>query len=657
MLEPTDRLLYLTELRPPPGYVLDRAVATTYSLDLVSLLMAPVSMAVLELEGREQALADPVAVLEALRRTVGRFAVFCQQGHISVPRQESLLYSYLEPAVIEVRPESESGVFHPKTWLLRFAQEGRPVIYRFLCLSRNLTQDRSWDTAVVLEGELEDRTYAFSRNHPLGDFVAALPGLAASDMSGPASEHVELMADEVRRVRFALPEPFQDGGGRQDLGFAPLGLRTLGPGRPSAEGCRRQMVVSPFLSDSQLAHLIEHGRRNVLISRTDSLDALSDETWRQLESSGTEVYVMDEAAEDPEEAVGHDADSFEAEDEESVEPAEDWETESSGKRRFSGLHAKLYVIEHGARDTRLWTGSANYTAAGFGGLNTEFLVGLRGRRREIGIEKILGKEEDEAEDEGKEATCLRALLHRYVRPAEQAPDEAGRRAAEKALETARRDIAQAGLRLVASETDAGPYDLRLRAQRPVQPLAGDMKASCFPLSLGRAARRDAGALASGGEVVFAPTAPGDLTRFMAFHLVTRWEGQELTASFVLNLPAEGFPADRDSFVLSSILSDRDRFLRYLLFLLAEEGAPEAVDILLGESARGHSCEFVGGLFDGMPLFERMVSAFSRSPESIDRVSRLVEELRRTQAGRAVIPEEFMALWSVFEEARGREPIA
>ena len=59
MLEPNSRLLYLDELRPPEGYSLDRAIATTYTLDLLSLLMAPLSMVLFECETKEEMLKQP----------------------------------------------------------------------------------------------------------------------------------------------------------------------------------------------------------------------------------------------------------------------------------------------------------------------------------------------------------------------------------------------------------------------------------------------------------------------------------------------------------------------------------------------------------------------------------------------------------------------
>ena len=45
MLAPDNRALLLDALRPPPGCSLDRAVATTFTLDLETALMVPLALA------------------------------------------------------------------------------------------------------------------------------------------------------------------------------------------------------------------------------------------------------------------------------------------------------------------------------------------------------------------------------------------------------------------------------------------------------------------------------------------------------------------------------------------------------------------------------------------------------------------------------------
>ena len=152
MLEPNNRQLLRDALRPPAGYVLDRAITTTFSLDLMALLAIPVSFTCFQLKDQEgPPQIDPLALVEALRRYASKIAVFCQAGQIHVPRRVQLLLGYLEDSVYEVKAP-RGGVFHPKLTVLRYtAQENNdsvaklpPVVYRLLCSSRNLTFDRSW---------------------------------------------------------------------------------------------------------------------------------------------------------------------------------------------------------------------------------------------------------------------------------------------------------------------------------------------------------------------------------------------------------------------------------------------------------------------------------------------------------------------------------
>src|SRR5262245_55993164 len=139
MLGPHDRRLLLDALRPPAGYALDFALGTTYSLDLLALLTAPLAFTLFDWQDAEgRPMADPLATLEALRRYADRIAVFCQSGQTLVPKQRRILFGYLEGSVFEVAPPGPASSFHPKFWALRFTAPDEPVRYRLLNLSRNL---------------------------------------------------------------------------------------------------------------------------------------------------------------------------------------------------------------------------------------------------------------------------------------------------------------------------------------------------------------------------------------------------------------------------------------------------------------------------------------------------------------------------------------
>ena len=110
MLAPDNRALLLDALRPPPGCSLDRAVATTFALDLETALMVPLALAGFQLVDDP----DPVEIMEALRRMSERLDIFCQAGVISAASWRSDLVALLEKSIHEVRRPRAGRIFHPK---------------------------------------------------------------------------------------------------------------------------------------------------------------------------------------------------------------------------------------------------------------------------------------------------------------------------------------------------------------------------------------------------------------------------------------------------------------------------------------------------------------------------------------------------------------
>ena len=95
MLEPKDRKKFLEHLRPPEGFKLDCAIGTTFSLDLISLLIAPLAMVFFESEDKDEVLKDPTALLESLREVKGHLSLYCQAGRIAVPKASNYLLNLL----------------------------------------------------------------------------------------------------------------------------------------------------------------------------------------------------------------------------------------------------------------------------------------------------------------------------------------------------------------------------------------------------------------------------------------------------------------------------------------------------------------------------------------------------------------------------------
>jgi hypothetical protein len=626
MLDPNARQLYLEVLRPPEEYQFDRALATTFSLNLLTLLMVPFSLAMFEHERTAETLGNPIALLEALRRTANKLSVFCQRGQIAVPPADQLLYSYLEPMVVEVLlPNHPSGVFHPKIWLMRFVAEDRPTIYRFLCLSRNLTFDKSWDTVLALEGAVQQRKVGYSRNRPLSDFIAHLPQLACVPVSDRIEQDIELLSDEVRRVAFEPPSGFKD-----EIVFHPVGI----PGyrRFSIKGhVDRLLIVSPFLSRQILIRLTSNGGQHVLVSRVASLD---EELRERERARFSEILVMDEAAARTEET-----------DEEATEETETGKTDGAelGDFGLSGLHAKLYLAKAG-RNARLWTGSANATSAAFSGRNVEFMVELKGSHSKIGIDKVLEQDDHRIN--------FRDLLKNYMPPKEPQSGDSEQRQLEGQVESVRRELTALDMRLAVQQGAAdGLYDLILMvaSNRPYT-FTEEVEGRCWPITLQQGYAKDLISLLNTKQVVFGGISTASVTSFLAFELTLRSGNLKHSARFVLNLPMEDVPEDRDECILRNILSDQSNFLRYLLFLLADTGV-EPTWLTSPYRRTGIGVQQTLPLLSEYGLMEKLVRAYSRTPEKLDSIAELVDDLCQSPDGRQLLPEGFEELWRTIWRAR------
>lgn len=592
MIHSETRSLLTDALTPPPGYTFDNGVATSFSLDLVTLLGLPLHLAWLgQAHGHGEEL-DLLALMEALRRTAGQLTVFCQRGRMLVPRVASPLLGLLEGMVHEVSAK-HGGAFHPKVWLLKFvsATEEKAQL-RLLVLSRNLTDDRSWDVSLRLDGIVGRKKLA--SNMPLRTLLEQTIGMSHKALNMDRAANLQHLLEATMRCVWELPGAFDEvrfhvlGVGRKAVPWAP---------EPDAGRWDELGVISPFASAEALERLGALSDRALfLVSRPEELDKLAAHVPDGYET----VWVMDERAEtgDAEEAV-------------------------QGRER--GLHAKVFVGKRGW-NTHLFVGSANATnAALVAGHNVEFMAELIGKASKV------GRPGDWLGDDG-----IKQLLAPYQRTVPGDTNEDLLQLAQ--LEGARERLCAAGLSLHCSvDEDGWSLGLTGLVRADLQDVAGWV----WPVTVrsdGAIALLEAGTLLPLGKF-----AAQDITSFAGFRLVLG--KHELC--FALNLPLHGAPKDRELAVLRAALRNRDGFVRYLLLLLGdwEAGGGGSGG---GRGGRG------GGHVDAntLPLFEMLARAYARDPTRLAQVSqvvaRLSEDLPATQDG--ILSPEFMEIWTCFEVA-------
>ena len=623
MLPPDSRTTAFELIRPPSGYRLDFAVLTTYTLDLEALLVLPLSVLVHPDGGLEELLAEPLRLHQAIRDAGDRVHAFVDEKGIAIPRGARPLYSMLESSVHPVRAPN-GGAFHPKVWVARFRAEGDAAedLLRVAVLSRNLTFDRSWDVALASEALFRSRRYV-AASRPLRDFLLELPQLATNGNRIPqdVTERVEGLADQVWRTAFPAPEGFD----------APIEFHTIGLARgrrtwrPPSSG-HSVLAVAPFVNRTGLDAGARLGRDDrTLVSRQEELDKLSEDAlaaWKQiLVLSDTALGEAEDGLADRDDdtaAAGGDA------------PRDDDQPTAAGDARPSGLHAKMIAVEHGWRVT--WSvGSANLTAAAFTGSNVEMMASVTGKKGGAsgrGIGHFL--------DGGFLKLCV---PYQRVEPEDVDPRVSDARAR---LEAARDALVDAGLRVVCVPGD----DLwTLTIDGGAVPPGDDIEIVAWPVSI---AEDQALGL---NEPLRWRLPVARLTAFIAFRLRVAVRGVD-DIRMTLRLPAEGMPADRMHHVLRGLLDSPEKFLRFLRALL---GGLDQLSGWVEDEGQGDGAAPWGVGGGGETLLDDLVRTASRDPDRLKPVRRLIDDLRKTEEGRRIVPDELFAVWTAVEEALTREP--
>lgn len=612
MLQPSDRAHLFESLRPPEGYALDYAIGTTFTLDLLTLLTAPLAFTSFDWANEEGSLVHrPQALLATMQQYANRISLFCQTGKIALPKEASQLFSYLEKSVIEVDAPKPGGLFHPKVWILRFTAPKQPFCYRLLCLSRNLTFDRAWDTILRLEGELTDTK--IPANQPLSDFVRRLPELAHNKAVPQRTQQaIDRIQQEIQRVAFEFPPGFQK------IMFHPVGISGAGSFSFSAP-VDRLLIVSPFVSDSAAKRLGKLGSRNVLISRPESLLPLQRETLSHFEQL---FYLTPEA--NPEEDDTEEGDAESA-------------TALLAQAPLVGLHAKLYVADAG-KNTHVWTGSANATEAAFS-RNVEFLVELVGPRNIFGIDDLLA-------EPGNSEVNFKSLLKRFNPPSEPIldPEDELTQMSEAVQQTVVKWHLRALVSALSPDSDRYRIELSGQDQQTIQKYP-NVQVSCYPLDNPHLAVL----LSNSSSLVieFSPMSCEALTSFIVFELCSK-DGKRLGA-FVMNASVEGMPDNREQKILRSLLGNKNQVLKLLMFLLADTKADARA---LAQAMGGSMTKIdMDGSMSGstamlpqFPLFEALLKTLNRNPSQLDRIHSLVKELRQSPEDETILPDSFEEIW-------------
>lgn len=574
-----------------------QAVGTTYSLDLETLLGIPLALSLCQsMDGAVR--ENGLHILEGIRRTSSKMAVFCQSGKISVPQEKREVLSLMENSIFQVLPKGDYS-FHPKVWVLKYGskKDAGKCLYKVIVLSRNLTFDRSWDVAVAIDGELTSEEHM--ENKPVQDFLNYVAGFAASKQK---KKEIRALAKEIMQVEFKI-----DRKEFNEFSFHPLGIQSYLKDTVNLfeEGFQSMFVISPFLSKSTVSLLKEKKSTNseiTLVSRKAELYKLGSEL-----ASKIDCWHMKDCVTDGESLL-----------------------EEQGDTRKQDIHAKVYVKTKNS-STELWLGSANCSNKAFNG-NVEFMLKLKASSRYCSTKTL--KEDLFGQDE--KSNSFERFIFSSV---ENETEDENTKEAESYIKDLCRTKSEA--KVLQNEKDNGRYDLLLSFNK-LPELAKQAYVEIYPLlSEGKFQRLKE-------TMVFKELKLAQLGMFYGVRYIVN---AEVIKEVVIKINTEDIPESRDSEIFRNIIKNKENFIQYIAFLLGEDYLLAALES--GLDKKGEAFMYAGHNFEKPILYEKMLKASSRYPERLDEIKKLMELIEKYND--EIVPEEFKKLYEVFDKnvKRGR----
>ena len=608
MLNPNnDRLDYGQLLSPPAGYYLDFAVGTTYSLDLDALVGASLALGLSE-ETDSVLMNNPVCLLEALRSTGDKVALFCEGGQIGIPGKVTPLYILLEKMVFPVKTMRRKTIaaypsFHPKFWLIRYKKSEKELLYRVVVLSRNLTFDRSWDITFYMDGHntKKESKKAMQQNEPICDFLRYLLTQLPSDENGKEkAKEIRLLIKELSEVVFEPAEKEF-----YDFEFIPNGIRnsrgeyySFDQTELFNETFHEIMIMSPFLSGGIIRNFNDRNIKSpiqdakyMLITREMSLEKLKPE-----DVSNFSIYTMRDSVIDGEMAISD-------------------ENENAQKQ---DIHAKVYMMRKYSTSS-LYLGSLNASHNAVYG-NIEFMIKLTAKNRYLNLEKLKASlfcgDENNPDNPFQLTPLGKAII-----------DKAGDKS--DILNSVIKDINRCNPLAEVSKESEEYYSIRVYFDEYD---LKDFKVTLRPLLSNRTVE-------FGKEMMFDKLT---VTQLSEFYVLSVSDG-ETSLERVIVIQTKGLPDDREKAVVSSVVSNRECFYRYIAFLLGDDSILSALESsILGSNALSKQNKQAYNL---PALYEKMLQTAAVAPEKF----KGIEYLIKTISEDGIIPESFKKLYETFRK--------
>lgn len=575
------------------GCKVDFAVGLTYSLNLEAMLTVPLAFGDLgELDSNVK--LSPAFLLEGIRRSSDKIALFCNKGGIHVPSETRTIYSLLESSIFEVQDGNDIfSNFHPKIWLVKEIDKDGDEWLKLSVMSRNLDFSTCLDICCSIRGHIERRRSlrGVEKHKPLKDMLLWLSEYAPKTKADKVCQLAEQL-DYVDRFKLDMPFQTEDTERNEDEGydFFPFvygkeEFSTYGNYLKKYLPGERILVVSPFIDITTLSWLTSRKKDYNYESRNSILITRKEYVTQEVFELFEQVWVPND-------------------------------TMLDNTTANVDLHAKMYLTQRLTGDDlgyTLYLGSANATVNAFN-KNVEFLLRLHYKRT--------------TNDRIKELLEEITSEHRFVVMDAPNPEASNTRPSNEKELALKRAVGCLRKAVIKTSNKEGLYDIDLSVRgkydgdiqiRPLQ-----CKGLWQPIS---------------NQVLFKELSTHLLSEFYVIRIPS---DDEKFIELVAKVKTSGMPADRDESIYQSIVTKKEELLDYVAFMLSDRPS----EFFFEQQMMKESKKYADGANSNtitMPLYEQLLKTASTNPEQITEVQKFIKKMKQD-----IVPEELAKILQMFQ---------
>ena len=385
------------------------------------------------------------------------------------------------------------------------------------------------------------------------------------------------------------------------------------------------VIITPFFSKNVIKDFNQRAKENqsyqnskidgesrvYLFTRAESLSSLTNDSCDEFK-----IYTLKDQIIDGESTIS--------------EESNDSDGSNNENNQFlyqhQDIHAKIYFVRKGAQ-IDLYLGSLNASHNALKG-NVEFMIHLKTNYRKFNLTKFLNDLFCGEEGGPESPFQLVGDINKYVDGEEPSKDKDD-------LDSMLKDVARLNFKSKITFDDEF-YKINLNVDN-FSDFENEHNMDDFTISIKPLLSEKMGKLSQ--TMSFEKLNKIQLSTFFVINVK---KGEE-SISRVIKIETEGMPDDRDKDVISSIVTDKTAFIRYVAFLLGEDSISSLLPTGTEDDGEGPDSTHLTHV--QLPaLYEKMLDAAVDHQDKF----REVEYLIQTLSDDNVIPEGFEELYNIFK---------